>query len=698
LTRTYAEKLAYDSSRAGERRRAFQDIEPGYPAAGDIDRRDMCERDLRQFFERYFPGAFRLAWSPDHLKVIARIEEAVLDRSTNLFSLAMPRGGGKTTCSIRAAIWALLYGHRRFVVLLASTEGKAVELIEDLKSELLYNDLLAEDFRQVCYPVRRLDGNARKAAGQLFGSERTAVVWGAKRVVFPTMPDSACDGANVSGSVVAVAGLTGAIRGMKHTLATGEVIRPDFCLLDDPQTRESAESVEQTRTRIRIVQGDVLGMAGPTNSLSVVMPCTVVRGGDLSDTMLDRERSPAWQGIRTKAVVSWPERMDLWDRYRDIRAECKRRDLPTAEATEFYKANREEMDRGGQVAWEARREAGDLSGLQHMMHKLFDLGEAAFMAELQNEPLREEVGPTICVPQADIQAKVNGVPHRAVPLGAQHLTAAIDVHDALLYWCVCAWSSEFTGWVLDYGCYPEQSRRVFSLRRASPTLADKAPGAGREGAIHAGLTALAERLMTRQWKREDGVEMKVERGLVDSGYEPTLVHDFCRRSEFAANLMPSRGLGIGAKRAPMEDWLPKQGERKGHGWVMGKSASRAVRVVRFDANLWKSFLHARLAMAVGDRGSLTLYGKSPEHHQLFAEHLSAERPVEVSASGRTALEWEMRPEATDNHFLDVTTQAAVAASTLGCQLPAMGPGQAAGSGERKRVSWSAMQEAARARR
>jgi hypothetical protein len=46
-----------------------------------------------------------------------------------------------------------------------------------------------------------------------------------------------------SGSVVGVSGLTGeGIRGSLKTLTTGEMVRPDFVLIDDPQTPESARS------------------------------------------------------------------------------------------------------------------------------------------------------------------------------------------------------------------------------------------------------------------------------------------------------------------------------------------------------------------------------------------------------------------------------------------------------------------------
>lgn len=53
-------------------------------------RKAKAATDFRDFCECYFQQTFHLPWSPDHLKVIAKIEEAVLHGG--LFAMAMPRG------------------------------------------------------------------------------------------------------------------------------------------------------------------------------------------------------------------------------------------------------------------------------------------------------------------------------------------------------------------------------------------------------------------------------------------------------------------------------------------------------------------------------------------------------------------------------------------------------------------------------
>src|SRR5690606_17600707 len=92
------------------------------------------------------------------------------------------------------------------------------------------------------------------------------------------------------------------------------------------------------------------------------------------------------------------------------------------------------------------------------------------------------------------------------------------------------------------------------------------------------------------------------------------------------------------------------------------------RHVLFDTNFWKSFVQARLAVAMGDRGCLSLFGDRPEMHRLLAEHLTAEYRVKTEGRGRTVDEWKPRPDQTDNHWLDCLVGSAVAASIQGAVL------------------------------
>lgn len=661
--RSYEDRRNAERDRQAEQSLAGRDIGP-LPEVVNPDRKAACERNFQLFCESYFPETYSLAWSPDHLKVIEKIETAVL--RGGLFALALPRGSGKTTITESAALWSMLYGHREFVVLIGATESAALELLDSLKTELEVNERLAEDFPEVCYPVAQLEGIANRCAGQLYKGERTRITWTSNEIVLPTV-----EGSRASGIIVRVAGITGRIRGMKFKRSDGRNVRPSLVVIDDPQTSESAGSLEQTRKRVRVLAGDILGLAGPGQKISGIMPCTIIRPGDMADIILNRNTHPDWNGEKTRMVYRFPTNMKLWEEYAEIRAEALRTEGNFQKATEFYLANREAMDAGAEVSWEARFNHDEVSALQHAMNLKFQ-DEAAFMSEYQNDPLPDDTADDSLLSVDEICAKINGLARRRVPLKCDRLTMFIDVQKALLFYVVIAWAEDFTGAVIDYGSWPDQHRHEYSLADANPSIQTLFPKAGFEGALYAALSALTDECLGREWEREDGAVLKIERALVDAnwGQSTDVVYQFCRQSSHAGVILPSHGRYVGASSKPMTEYRKQQGDRLGFNWMIPNVAGkRAIRHVIYDTNYWKSFIHARLAVPVGDKGALTLYGRIPGAHQLFAEHLTAEYRVKTQGRGRTVDEWKLKPQSHDNHFLDCVAGCAVCGSMLGASLP-----------------------------
>ena len=664
--RSYEDRRNAERDRQAEQSLAGRDIGP-LPEVVNPDRKAACERNFQLFCESYFPETYSLAWSPDHLKVIEKIETAVL--RGGLFALALPRGSGKTTITESAALWSMLYGHREFVVLIGATESAALELLDSLKTELEVNERLAEDFPEVCYPVAQLEGIANRCAGQLYKGERTRITWTSNEIVLPTV-----EGSRASGIIVRVAGITGRIRGMKFKRSDGRNVRPSLVIIDDPQTSESAGSLEQTRKRVRVLAGDILGLAGPGQKISGIMPCTIIRPGDMADIILNRNTHPDWNGEKTRMVYRFPTNMKLWEEYAEIRAEALRTEGNFQKATEFYLANREAMDAGAEVSWEARFNHDEVSALQHAMNLKFQ-DEAAFQSEYQNDPLPEDTEDDGLLSVDEIAGKVNGLAHEKVPIACDKLTMFIDVQKALLFYVVIAWSDDFTGAVIDYGAWPDQHRRQFSLADAKPSIQTTFPKAGFEGALYAALDALTKDYLGREWEREDGGVLKIEKALIDAnwGQSTDIIYQFCRQNVHAGVLLPSHGRYVGASSKPMTEYRKQPGDRLGLNWMIPNVAGkRAIRHVIYDSNFWKSFVHARLAVPLGDKGSLSLYGRIPGIHQLFAEHLTAEYRVKTQGRGRWVDEWKLKPERSDNHWLDCTAGCAVCASMLGATLPELG--------------------------
>ena len=624
------------------------------PPIVDPARKASSEKDFRKFCETYLAEAFPLAWSADHLTAISKIEGAVL--RGELFAFAMPRGSGKTTLCEAACLWAMLYGHRQFVVLVGADQTIASSMAESLKAQVENNDVLLEDFPEACYPVRALDRISQRAKGQTYQGRPTEMYWAADQITLPWI-----EGSKSAGACVRVAGITGRIRGLKHTRPDGSSIRPSLVLIDDPQTDESAASPSQCATREKILSGAILGLAGPAARIAGLCTITVIRTDDLADRLLDRARHPSWQGERSQLVYDWPTADDLWLEYGELRRAGQRNGTGTAEADEFYAQRREAMESGSRVAWDQRKNPDELSAIQHAWNLRIDRGDAAFFAEYQNQPLSDHVE-SDKLDKRGLAARCTNLAHGVVPLGHHQLTAFVDVQDRVLFWLVASWSEQFGGHVVQYGVYPDQGVTFFQAGSAKRTLAAAAGGAGFEAALSAGLDHVAQMLLSKDWHREDGAAMRISQMLVDAnwGKSTQTVRTFARRSSYASAIMPSHGRGIGASSPALNDRNKARGDRIGLNWRI--AAVNNQRSTTYDTNFWKTFVASRLRLPTGDPEAIVFC--AGEHDLLF-EHLSNEYPVRTESARRTVDEWKLSGNRFENHWWDCLVGAAVAASIAG---------------------------------
>ena len=109
----------------------------------------------------------------------------------------------------------------------------------------------------------------------------------------------------------------------------------------------------------------------------------------------------------------------------------------------------------------------------------------------------------------------------------------------------------------------------------------------------------------------------------------------------------------------------------------------------YDTNYWKAFLWSRLGSAMGDKGTMTLFGEKPEHQRMLADHVCSEYRVRTQGRGREIDEFKLRPERPDNHLFDALVGCCVAASMQGVVLPA--EASATVKQETKRVSFAEIQ-------
>lgn len=648
--------------------KAGQDIGP-IPKIVNPGRRRRGINSFGYFCRTYFPEAFTLAWSDYHKSAAAKIERAV--KSGGLYAFAMPRGSGKTTICEWAVLWSALTGYSNYTVLVGASERSAEQRLANLKTSLLINDLLLDDFPEVCYPIRCLGRSARRAEGQKQEGQSTAIEWKAKRIVLPTVRRQGKQ-TKSSGTVIEVFGITGELRGLNHQLQTGEIVRPQLAICDDPQTRESAKSVSQSAERERILAGDIAYLAGPGKGIAVVMPCTVIYEDDMADNILNREKHPEWQGERTSMVDTFPDDVDKWDKYADILRSSLQNDGDGSAATEYYIENREAMDAGASVTWPDRYRDDEVSGVQHAMN-LRIRDEHSFWSECQNKPIRSASDLELLTSD-EISKKINGYNRGEIPAKTTAITAMIDVQGTLLYYVVTAWLDDYTGYIIDYGSYPDQgSREYYTLSDARRTLR-RAHKGDDEAAIFAGVTTLVDLLCGNEWTRDDGASMRVTKCLVDCNWGGTsaLVNSALRQSPHAAVLVPSYGRGITVRAAPISSWRQVQGTKDGPEWARTQAKGRQLVGVIYDVNYWKKRYHDSLALELGTRGSISLYKSRPASHKMFADHSAAELPKKMTAGKRTVYEWNLRDESRDNHLFDCAVGTLVGASLSGIRQAGVG--------------------------
>ena len=662
-TASYESYKAQQAEISRERSAEGREIGP-LPKVKNPGRRNKGLDDPVFFHTTYFPNRFYLGFGRPHLEAIAALQRCT--ESGGLQALAMMRGSGKTTLAECEVIRSLAYGLRRYVVFVGATDHLAGRAVKRIFREFETNDLLLEDFPELCYPIRALDRITQRARGQTLNGQSTLMEITDGHLVLARVPGSAS-----SGSVVQSYGLTGALKGLNILSPDGTPIRPDMVVIDDAQTRESAKSPTQTDDRERIISDDILGLAGPKTKMAAIFLCTPIYPNDLTERFISRDRHPEWKGVRTRMIEEFPTNLTLWDDYAEVRRESLRAGDEGARGNEFYLSNREALDAGCVLSWPDRVKDGDVSGIQTAMNLYYD-NPTGFHSEYQCEPERLQLGSGAKeIIAASVAERVNGVDRASVPFGCTRVTAFVDCGGELLWYAVCAWNESFGGAVIDYGTFPRQNRSFFAGDDPRPKLSDIYPAHTESGRVHDGLLAILPDICNRIYYGGGKAEFRVERCLIDAGWKPDSVYQAITKLGLGV-LMPSKGVGRSIKSVGVAKWKMRAGERSGYHWRMTSGESGRGRQVQFDPDAWKSFIYSALHVPTGGATGLTLFGRSTTAHEMISEHLSAEYAVPVTMRGDTFDKWSLKPTVRDNHLLDCVVGCAVGASVQGLTWQADG--------------------------
>lgn len=273
-----------------------------------------------------------------HEDLFRDIQEFILNGIPDKLADAAPRGNAKSTIvSLALPIWAGLFAHKKYILLISDTASQANDFLQNIRSEFEDNYLLQEDFGGV-----------------------EGVVWTNSNIIL------------TNGVRIQALGTGKRVRGRKH-----KEHRPDLIICDDLENDENVMSPDQ-RKKNEGWYFRALSKAGDEHT-DIFYVGTILHYDSLLSKLL---KNPIYKTKKYQAVISWST-SPLWDEWEKIIVDLENPNR-MVDAKTFFELHNEEMLAGTEVLWPEKENYYDL-----MIQRIAD-GPAAFSSEKQNEPLSDD--------------------------------------------------------------------------------------------------------------------------------------------------------------------------------------------------------------------------------------------------------------------------------------------------------------------
>ena len=638
-----------------------------YGAPENLARRRRYERDTAKWLKYYLSEAFSLPWSQDHIDYINDLDY-IIDHGGSK-AIALPRGTGKTAVAEGVILKAALTGKTRFVALIFANGRMAKSAIKNLKAWLQFGDRLFKDYPEVVAVIRHTNGVPQAMKSVTANGESVNMEWTAGQIILPDCPLIMPAGAKVkpvsSNTVVRCEGITGAVRGMHLTTSAGAILRPDLAIVDDPQTRESSRSMEQTRQRLEIIEADIEGLAGPSKDIRIVVPCTIIEKDDLADQLTNQALYPDYMGTRKSFFSSMPLNMELWSKYNVIRENGIAVRDKGKSAREFYKNNFKELNEGVDVSWLARKGDNAIDGVQWGMDKFFKMGEKAFNAELQNQPAITEM--MIQLTKSDVLKCETTAPRWITHNDTVATTFFIDLNPRTvgLFWAVISFEMQMSGRIIAYGNYPGKS---------SPLVPEGSSEQQEDALVFDGLRKVCSALADAKIYNEQGDVMKLDLGMIDGGYNFKTVQRFVQAARMPFQLAVSRGRSSTKYLDTGRDVIKAMDQ------VHLRKNPANQKYLSHNTDSLREMVNRAFQAGPDAPGGMAIH-KSPPTHDELAESIVSTRLTDKAEGMRGIMyRWSRVPGGQD-HLLDCVVGCYAAAHWLGVET--MGTITARGKSRRR---------------
>lgn len=652
-----------------------------FPSLSDFESweelREACKDDLVLFATKCFPESTGLKPLSKFQTETLELFQSTLTSGGRVCQIE-PRGMGKTSRASVAALWAILYGHQRFIPVFSARLGLATEMVGGWQLELEENQILACMFPRLLWPIRALEGKHQRTGSQTFEDKRTNISWKSDQIVLPDVKGEP------GAQGILMARPWANTRGLWLQTPEGRRQRPTAFILDDLQTDADARNHNTVNKIIETVSKTILKLGDHSRTLSGICIGTPIRPDDFMERMAADD---AWRTVRYQMLPAMPSEkaMKFWmGEYKDLRHAVDEDD-PQGQikarmaATEAYKQNRALADDGASAAWEWCYGWGDepqveISAVQHAMNILIDDGMPSFMSECQCKPLVESSDDVMeLMTHQEIQEKQHHLKRYEAPDWVERLFLTIDMQQDSLYYMVGGVGDGMKTAIIDYGMFPEIQGMMVESSESDLDFRDLYPDSFDEDAKRfAALNDLITNKCARKYKREDGVDLSISRVGVDRGYRSDVVDQVAKHSPYSNLIIPVKGIGVGAKDKPLIERPVKKGESSGLYWQKKVTGNTNELYLMVDVNFWKSRLHHMLKNGVGGRASLSLF-KAPESiHQWLASNFLAERPHMEGFDNRKREVWKHDYMNLDNHGLDIAVYLLALANSEGFRFDHQG--------------------------
>lgn len=273
-------------------------------------------------------------------------------------AVAAPRSHAKSSYLSKAfPIHEIVYRKRKYVIIISETPQVSTGNMEWLGLQLKSNAKLRADF-----------GPLLSAKQQENPKDNSAefIAWEARS-----------DGSQRLLARVEAASTGQALRGRNWN-----GIRPDLIVCDDLEGKKNTNTdllrseMRDWFTQVVVPLGDPAG-----KKTALIYMGTMVHHDSLLRYVMEKRSDFKTKLFR--AVIDWPERMDLWETCRLIYVDRENKNRAT-DAAAFYEVNRVDMERCALVLWP------DVQPLWKLFTWKWDNGSKAFNTEYMNNPVDEE--------------------------------------------------------------------------------------------------------------------------------------------------------------------------------------------------------------------------------------------------------------------------------------------------------------------